>query len=75
MEWPAGAQHLQGATDIDCQVGSHPAGLGDHEYGFGQAAGISSLKGLELLQAHIEPTSQLGNAETLGLAALAEGLP
>ena len=43
LEWPAGAQHLQGATDIDCQVGSHPAGLGDHEYGFGQAASISSL--------------------------------
>jgi hypothetical protein len=43
LEWPAGAQHLQGATDINCQAGSDPAGLGDHEYGFGQAVGISSL--------------------------------
>ena len=68
------AQSRDFGIDRDAQAFGHPPRLGNHKHRLRQFAGVARLQGGELLEPHVQPSGQGANAQTFGLAGLAEGL-
>ena len=70
----AAAQMTQLWLDVDPQESSHALGLGDHKHRLAELAAISSLKGMELVDADVQTISHGREAQPPLLPGLTKDL-